>query len=365
MAGRPHRTPPRRRRGARFWLQVALANALVFGVLFVVGELAVRIWREHGIGGGLASLFESQPTPRNLGTGDWLVPDPARGYVLRPGRSGVNSLGVRHAELAVVKPDDERRLLLIGDSVTWPDDGYAALLQQAFAATTKPHIDVVNAAVPGYTTHQERCHLECLCEPVAPDLVVLQFCLNDNHRFLHQLAGDGHWLITAEARRALLPEGDDPWTRWCRWSYLALEVRQRLFALEHGHGGPFPWQHDPAFAAAWRDDSWALVDSEIGAMHQLLQSRSVPLLVLAVPFEPQLRDESRLRDRAYTEKPQARLAALCAARGLPLLDLLPVFLAHRDEALFVDAIHLTPRGHQLVAERLLARLHAEHLLPPR
>jgi lysophospholipase L1-like esterase len=262
--------------------------------------------------------------------------------------------------LAIPKPAGERRLLLLGDSVTWPDDGYPAILQRDLDEAGE-HIDIVNAAVPGYTTHQERLHLEQLVDPVLPDVVVLQYCCNDNHRFLHHLTPD-HWLITTEARRALLPEGDDLWTRFCRWSYVALEVRQHVLAVEQGPRGAFPWTNDAGFAPAWRDDGWTLVEAEVAAMHALLQSRGVPWLVMAVPYEPQLRDESLLRDRAFTCRPQARLAAICSSRSIPFLDLHPLFLAHRDELLFTDGIHLSPLGHRLVADELLAKLRAERLL---
>ena len=39
------------------------------------------------------------------------------------------------------------------------------------------------------------------------DLVVLQHCLNDNHRLLHQVGPDGGRLYTPEARRAMVAGG--------------------------------------------------------------------------------------------------------------------------------------------------------------
>ena len=347
---------PRRKSRRRFVAKVLLANLIVFATVFAIAELGVRIWREGGIGAGLASLVEPTAVPKSLGTGDWLVPCSRRGYALRPGHDGVNTQGIRHAELATPKPERSRRLLVLGDSVAWPDDGFVAMVRRELAAAGGPPVEVINAAVPGYTTHQERIHCEMLFAAVAPDVVVLQYCCNDNHRFLHHLV-DGHWLITTEARRALLPEGDDPWTRFCRWSYVAVELRQRLFALGGDRSGAFPWRSDPSFAAAWRDDGWTIVDDEIGVLHRQLHAAAVPFVLLAVPYEPQLRDASLHRDRDHTLLPQRRLAARCAALGIPFVDLQPAFERHRDEALHTDGIHLTARGHELVATELLRHLY--------
>ena len=52
-------------------------------------------------------------------------------------------------------------------------------------------VEVVNAAIPGYTTHQERLLFESGLDDARPELVLLQYCLNDNHRFLHRFDAQG------------------------------------------------------------------------------------------------------------------------------------------------------------------------------
>jgi lysophospholipase L1-like esterase len=361
--------PPARRRpkwrDPRFLGKVLLVNVVTLSLTLVVCELGVRILREGGVVAGLRSLVDDRPMPRQLGTGTWLVSDPDRGYTLRAGVNGVNELHVRHAPIATPKPDGTFRLLLLGDSVAWPEDGFAAIVARALTrdANASPVVELINASVPGYTTFQESRHLDRLCAPIDPDTVVLQYCLNDNHRFLHQLTADGGWLITEEARRALLPEGDGLATRILRWSYLALEVRQRLFVASRNATRPFEWQADPAFAAAWRDDSWPLVTTEIDHMAALVRGRGARFCVVAVPYGPQLQPDALQRDEAYTLKPQRLLAELCRARSILLLDLEPEFAAHRDDGLFVDGIHLTERGHALAAAQLEQFLRTNGLVP--
>src|SRR5262249_56325492 len=121
----------------------------------------------------------------------------------------------------------------------------AALLAARLGAE-RPQVETINAAVPGYTAHQERLHLARLAAPVAPDVVVVQYCCNDNHAFLHQLVGGG-LLLTHQARPALLPPRDGLCARFLRWSYLAFELRRRLVAESPASAGPFPWRDDAAF----------------------------------------------------------------------------------------------------------------------
>ena len=350
-----------RPRGPRFFAKVALANAIALSVVLGACELGLRIWREGGVWAGLCSLVDDRPVPRDLGTGDWLQPDDSRGYVLRAGVHGVDDLHVRRDAAARPPSPGDWRLLLLGDSISWPADGFAALLQREGDAAPR-RVDVVNAAVPGYTIWQESRHLDAILAPIAPAAVLLQYCCNDNHRFLHQLSDDGRLLITSEARRAQWPEGDGWPTRVARWSYLCLEVRRAL-TVHAGARSDEPWLDDPAFAAAWRDDSWALVDAELGHMHELLRQRGVPFAVVAVPYGPQLADAVQALPADRVRKPQLRLAAACARHGIPLLDLWPAFRAHAGEALFVDGIHLTAAGHRLAAQELGPFLRSAGLWP--
>ncbi|HZT55352.1 MAG TPA: SGNH/GDSL hydrolase family protein [Burkholderiaceae bacterium] len=348
-------------RSPRFLLKVLLANALVFAVVFALGEFAVRAWREGGLVAGLQSFAWPNDRPHGAGTGDWFRADAELGYTLDPGRPEVSSLRIRHGELGP-KEKGAFRLLLIGDSVTWPADGFAALLAARLCAE-RPQVETINAAVPGYTAHQERLHLARLLAPVAPDVVVVQYCCNDNHAFLHQLVGGG-LLLTQAARTALLPPGDGPWARFQRWSYLAFELRRRL-AGPPAAAGPFPWRDDAAFEPAWRDDSWPMLLAEYDAMLALGNGAGARLLVLAMPHEAQLADAALAADAAYTCMPQSRLGAWCTAHAVPFVDLHPAFVRHRDEHLFVrgDPVHLSAAGHALVAAELHEALVAAHLLP--
>ena len=354
--------PAPRRRGVAFYGKALLANVFMFVLALMAGEFACRYWREGGVLAALRSLADDRAMPSDLGTHDWLEKDSLRGYVLRAGVHGTNELHVRHGPIAKPEPASEFRLLVLGDSVAFPADGFVARIRDACKQSGAMTTIVVNAATPGYTTSQERSHLDAICAAIEPDAVLLQYCCNDNHRFLHQLTDDGAWLITQEARRALLPEGDGLLLGIARWSYLAFEAR-RILLGNRPKDRVFPWRDDPAFAAAWREDSWLLVRQEIEAMRERASAASAKFAVVAVPFEPQLSLETLGLFEKEALMPQRMLKSICSDAGIPLLDLHATFEASQDDALYTDGIHLSERGHEVAARALLPFLRSQGLLP--
>ncbi len=347
---------------ATFLAKVVIANVIAFFLLFALSEISVRIWREGSVLAGMRTLVTAEPMPASLGVGDWLQSDPARGYVLRAGVHGTNELHIRHRPLASPKPRDEFRLLVLGDSVAFPEDGFVAMLRADQSRASAHRVEIINAAVPGYTTWQEARHLEALIDAVEPNAVLLQYCCNDNHRFLHQLTADGSWLVTEEARRALLPEGDGLSLRVARWSYLAIEAR-RLALAHRPKDLAFPWRDQPEFLPAWREEGWAVVRDALADMAQLCRAKGIAMAVVAVPYEPQLSDAALQQGESHSLFPQRQLAAACATLSLPLLDLVTAFRATSSDGLYTDRIHLSPVGHAVAARALLPFARAAGLLP--
>ena len=349
---------------------VAILGAQVAALLLVLlaAEAFVRCKREGSLGRGLASFFDASSAPVDPGTKGFFLHDPDLGYRLNPEREGFNSLSFRGPEVSPEKVPGRTRLLVIGDSVAWDERGFVARLARVLEERNPGLVEVLNAAIPGYTTHQERVFLERLVGPVRPDVVVLEYCLNDNHQFLHRLTEDGGWLLTGEARAALLPEGNGLLARIARWSYLAFEIKKRLLARARDQGQLHPWESEPDFGPAWKPETWPAEREEILAIQRISREAGARLLVLAVPYEPQLDPGLLERERGYVLEPQTRLAAICAEEGIPFLDLEPAFEAHLREPgaapLFVDKVHLTPEGHALTERLFFARLVEEQLLPP-
>ena len=175
-------TMPRLRR----LLMLVLGNVAVFVVLFALLEVGVRIHRD-GLGETWSRLVHGEPVPySNIGTGKWVINDPELGYRLNPEREEINALSIRHGEVTIPKPPGLFRLVVLGDSIPWGKGGFGFVEDIAKRIESRGPIEVINAAVPGYTSFQELTFFKRYVLQVDPDVVVWTYCLNDNHKFLHR-----------------------------------------------------------------------------------------------------------------------------------------------------------------------------------
>lgn len=343
----------RRRKLARL---VLVLGSLVATLL--VGEFAARWWIDGSFLEAVDSLFglRTAAEPRHDGG---LIGDAELGFRLSPSFPGVNSLGIRHAELDVPKPAGRFRALLIGDSVGFPLDGFFRHVERHSSSRSKRDLEFVNACVHGYTTYQARVFLERDLLDLAPDLVILQYCVNDNHRFLHRLTSKGRRLLTLEASNYLFPAGDGFWPNLTRASYLVYALRKGL--LSRQTAGELAWEGIER--SAWVDATWPAQEEHVRSMAASVRAAGGRFMVLAVPHEDQLDPLHLARDREFVLKPQRQLAAICTRLGVPFLDVHDGLAAHRSEALFTDRLHLAPRGHELVGT-LVSTFLAEQALVP-
>lgn len=346
---------------------IVVANVIVLSLLFAVGEFAVR-WRVRG--GpveAIQTFWDSarENSARRPSKNNWLIADPVIGYTLNPANEKVSSLGVRHRDLPAEKAEGEFRVIFLGDSVSWDQDGFVAIARQRFGELRDGPVEVINAAIPGYTTYQERMLLERNLIGLNPDLVVLQYCMNDNHKFLHTLDERGGWLLTPEAQGMMIP-GEEGWFgRFLRSSYLVTKLRMHLYALIPASRVPFAWEPREDVSAAWRDETWPDYETHVTAMRDRLNRINARFCIVIVPFAPQLEPAPLYLDKQYTLKPQRKITEICGRLGVPVLDVTDIFIENREKILYRDAIHLNPLGHQLIAEQLLAFLKREGLAATR
>src|SRR5690349_12730456 len=118
----------------------------------------------------------------------WAIFDPDLGYRGNPNFGGMNSDGLRDHPIG---PKAGRfRVLQLGDSIAYygdnVEDTFVGHLRADLARrpNLRP-VDVVNAGIPGYTNYQELLYLKKYGLSFQPDLVAIEFCLNDLHKFLH------------------------------------------------------------------------------------------------------------------------------------------------------------------------------------
>ena len=159
--------------------------------LVLLGLTAALCWLVAELVVARAGLLEYAPS-MNRG-------HPTRGYTLRAGYEGesaygipfrVSAQGFRSPEVAVPKPAGTKRVLLLGDSVTWgagvrEEETFARRLERSLGAELACPVEVVNTGVSGYGTIEELDVLEQEGLAFEPDVVVVYHVENDNVTISH------------------------------------------------------------------------------------------------------------------------------------------------------------------------------------
>ena len=347
------------RRLARFTLIVAV-NIFLCLLFFSVAELLYRI-RYDGLRPAFINIFSAAPYS-NLGTHNWVISDPVLGYRLNPTREGINNLGIRGREVILPKPATLFRLIFLGDSVPWANPGFVSYTSEALVK--EGNIEVINAAIPGYGTYQELMFLKTYLLQASPDLVVLCYCLNDNHKFLHRFDEKAHMLVTRDAADSL--EVNSFLNEIISRSYLLSRIKLGIIVtLQDKPKSKFPWESMADIGIAWKDRPWIKFEEYLVEMKDVLRKKGSKLAVVILPCEPQFHEAYLKADYNYVIKPQTVLKRLCDKHDVPCLDLFQAFYNRQKQPvrLFKDYVHLNEKGHRLTAEEILRFLHERAFLP--
>lgn len=288
-----------------------------------------------------------------------------------------NSLGLRHPELGD-KPDDEFRVLVLGDSITFGDyvpfeETYAALLERRLDGRY-PRVRVINAGLPGVGTSDQLYHYLEICDAVDADLVLVGMYLNDSQvtgRFYARTLSEPYassrflsWLANrVEALRISLWSDDDIPEIDPEWKEEFRDGRQ----LKTGDMWDDQDAHDYEvynayrdFGIAWNPQSWVILERIVNALVLSARQRGAEVAVFLFPVHFQA--TGMLDDL----RPQKSFAAMCDAVDIPCLDLVPALRADwraAQEKLYFDHCHLTTRGNTVAADALAEWLDAEGLVP--
>lgn len=346
--------------------RVALAAA-AFVVSLVVLELAVRVLIAPSPSQVLRGLHRAAPER------PWL-------YELVPGATStdtttgvvyaVNDAGFRDRAHQRAKPPATFRVAVLGDSLSF---GYGVALEATFARQLEarlasvggvPRYEVLNLGVSGYNPFTEGELLREVGLAYAPDLVLVQFCVNDlNDPTMHfdtstmlalgTIPAEAFPDPTQRARGAVQATGVGP--RVCRWSRLCELLVEAL--------GPGPEGAALVAALAPHEDpspdEMAWLERQYARMASATRARGGELVVVVFPYATQLAADAPV---ALQEK----LAQLGARAGLQVIDLLPAFrsaAAAAPEPLFLDLWHPTARGHQVAADEIFRALACARRLP--
>jgi lysophospholipase L1-like esterase len=274
------------------------------------------------------------------------------GYQLAPNMSTGDILTDRHGFR--LRPADEEtvrhNILLVGDSISYGmgvayEKTYAPLLEASLTQALGERTAVWNAAVPGYNTNQELLQMEAMAPIVNPQLVIVQFCLNDYEEpYRVNPAG---WLEGMQAPS----DAGFSLIGLAKQSHALLFAAGKLRDFQQLHPEWFPrWAHYVHHIHT--KPGWERAKAALLRMDEAAKKRDARLLIVVFPYEPQL----RLPDR----EAQDDLVRFAQAHQLSMLDLYEAFRAHWREDLYIgqwatgalDKMHLNERGHALASSEI-------------
>lgn len=312
--------------------------------------------------------LQAMPLPEGFGGTIWPVADPLLLFENRPDGKRVityrdahdaaphvvehrtNSQRFRGPEVAHEKPPGVLRIACLGDShtfgygvpegETWPDH------LRSLADHARCPVEVMNCGVNAYGTLQEVLWFERRVAEFDPDVVLLQYFVNDVA--IREGMGkekDALFLWTHPRR-----EG---WIRTLRSYSRALDVlcdaifRRRMLDT-----------FAPEVMVRYADDSpgWIQVQDGLRRLREACERRGARLHVLLYPFLYE-------RDGVFTShEPLQLVAAFCAHEGIPCFDGEPALLELEGD-LRVSPLdyHANGRAHRAFAEAAAKYLAAEGL----
>jgi lysophospholipase L1-like esterase len=268
------------------------------------------------------------------------VPDPNLSFAHIPGRSAflmgvpvsINSHGLRDREYPAVKPPGVYRIVMLGDSTTFgwgvtEQQTVAKILERELNKAGNRRFEVLNSGVGNYGTVQEYNHYLAYDRAFHPDLVILEYFINDAEP------------VPVERNTALI-----------RRSYLLAFTISRLDAMLR-LAGARP-NREAYYAGLYEDDRPGFQAAK-QALAQLADATKGDGAQLLVAILPELHE---INERYPYEREEQRVEAVLAAKQVPVMHLIEGLRGHGPESsLWVtpDDDHPNGKANALIATQML------------
>ncbi len=351
----------------------------IAAVQFAFFEIALRAWGHSEAAPAFQALFE---------------PDPAIGYRLRPHARtrfvtaefatdiAINAQGVRDDRDIGPKPPNERRIVVLGDSLVMAvqverRQTFCQLLEDRLNRDGGPiHYRVINAGVQGYGPVEELLFFRQVARAFQPDLVIETIFVGND---AEEAVGSASRLRPGEqpVGAALSQSVTNRLRRLVRRSMVLQVFRLRVTAVTGrlpGRGAPPepPLQSYAAQPAPRIEEGLRISRDCVQAIAAEAAAAGARAMVMLMPARFQLDDPDYARLEAAVEgaggvlvrdAATTRFTQALASLPVPAFDALPALRASRPgpDLFFQQTVHLTALGHDVVAAALEAFIRKQGL----
>jgi lysophospholipase L1-like esterase len=301
-----------------------LLSAVSVALALGIGEMLARVLRPIPYTtAGVWPGFDRQLRRRHF------VPDPVAGYVPGPAWAPDGRRGFMNGSEYDGHAEPATEIAVLGDSLV-QDRALGRALQARLAGTAAR---VWYAGIGGYNTLQEAYYLEHFVG-LDPNVIVLEFCLNDFNRSMVVVGG-------ADDGKLVAPDFEpigavNPWL----FDHSALYRLGQSALIARRTGG----QYSPEGVRANRDN----VRRGLARIQRQAQAKGAALRVILYPHleEPQ----------PWEREARVQALAIFAELGIASTDVTDEFARRGWMALRrtpEDPVHPSAEGHAIAAERLL------------
>ena len=305
----------------------------------------------------------------------------------------INRDGLRGDEISTPKPPNTVRVVAIGDSITFGygipiEDTYGKVLERRLneKAPDRTRYEVLNGGTLGGSLGDYFHFLKQKAEVLQPDIVLIGLTLND---------------ILVYSESGAISEAGAQW----RGGGLPLTRRFSHFLLRHSQLHMLFYASLKSFLygsgaldinkvqgsnlvalsppSAYQTQAWASSLEMLSRIVAFCREHGYRLVVVVFPMQMQMsaaelqfyrkKYHLQLGDGTLSGDPQRRLQEFAAAKGVTLVDLLPVYRVYDSEDLYLrnkmipsDPTHPSVKGNQIAADeifRVLKRSETMHTQP--
>jgi len=296
-----------------------------------------------------------------------------KGYV----KVEINSLGCRGPEYLIPKSLNTFRICFVGDSVVFGSrirfEDTIPQRVEAILNKDSSHFkyEVVNGGVGDKNLKDEINFIRDKLILLEPDIILLGFYLNDFATPAGYLAG-----INIYENHLLHRLNKLSWVRKSNlWNFVLKGLERRingviLNSYLSGNSRHLwvinyeekKWLHSPEefnklieavrydWGMAWKDEIWEDGVDLLKEIQEICLARNIIFAVIIFPVEAQVLIEDHFSDN--WRKPQDKFILVLKRNNIPYLDLLPILRTHRNEDIFWDHCHFTPRGAAIAGEAI-------------